>query len=128
YRARAASSPIGRTDDVRVAPQLGVVRIAGVETADDRPHLLVQLDGRAWLDPRELQPRILASDQLTQPGPELAAHGDVYVGSQIPGSLTDTSHLHVGIEACGFLRQRSHDDQLRRCDGPAGWAVHHLRC
>ena len=46
----AAAAAVGRADDVRIAPEFGVVRVAGVELADDGPDLAVELERRADLD------------------------------------------------------------------------------
>src|SRR3546814_14562002 len=55
-RGAGAAAAVGVGDHVRVAPDLRIHRVAGMEHAGDRPDLAAQTDLLADIEPAELSP------------------------------------------------------------------------
>src|SRR3546814_6813098 len=76
-------------DHVRVAPDLRIHRVAGMEHAGDRPDLAAQTDLIADIEPGELALRAGADHDFALAGGEALAFDDLPVRAHRPGLRAD---------------------------------------
>src|SRR5690606_6955771 len=116
-----AAAAVGGGDHVRVAPDLRIHRVAGMEHAGHRPRLAAQADLLADLEPGELALRAGADHDLALAGAETPALDDLHVRAHRPALRADAAQLHAAVlvRRAALDRQVGRDHQLGRRDRPA---------